>query len=432
MPTRTGRPAHIAMFSIAAHGHVQPSLEVIRELVARGHRVSYAIPEAFAGLVAATGAQPRIYRTTLPGPDDDPEAWGTEVIENIEPFLADAQQALPQLTALFEGTDGAGGTDGPDGGAGRASGDAGLPDLVLSDITSYPSRVLAHRWGVPHIQLSPNLVAWRGYEEEVAAPMVAELMATPRGRAYYARFSRWLAENGITLSPDDFAGRPDRSLVLIPRALQPQADRVDEDVYTFVGACQGDRAQQGEWRRPPGAEGSRVLLVSLGSSFTKEPGFYRECLRAFGGLPGWYMVLQIGRHVDVAELGPLPANVEVHPWVPQLAVLRQADAFVTHAGAGGSQEGLATATPMIAVPQAVDQFGNADMLASLGVARHLPKEEATAEALRAALTELVNDPRVAGCCAAARAAVLAEGGTRQAADLIEAALPDRAAAGAEG
>jgi precorrin-6B methylase 2 len=26
--------AHIAMFSIAAHGHVNPSLEVIRELVA--------------------------------------------------------------------------------------------------------------------------------------------------------------------------------------------------------------------------------------------------------------------------------------------------------------------------------------------------------------------------------------------------------------
>ena len=41
-------PAHIAMFSIAAHGHVNPSLDVIRELVARGHRVTYAIPPVFA------------------------------------------------------------------------------------------------------------------------------------------------------------------------------------------------------------------------------------------------------------------------------------------------------------------------------------------------------------------------------------------------
>ena len=50
--------SHIAMFSIAAHGHVNPSLEVIRELVARGHRVTYAIPPAFAEKVAETGAEP--------------------------------------------------------------------------------------------------------------------------------------------------------------------------------------------------------------------------------------------------------------------------------------------------------------------------------------------------------------------------------------
>ena len=164
-------------------------------------------------------------------------------------------------------------------------------------------------------------------------------------------------------------GRPDRCLVLIPRALQPNADRVNDAVYTFVGACQGDRSDQGEWERP--AAPTKVLLVSLGSSFTKQPAFYRACVEAFGDLPGWHVVLQIGRFVDPAELGEVPANVEVRTWVPQLAVLRQADVFITHAGAGGSQEGLATATPMVAVPQAVDQFGNADMLVSLGVARRV-------------------------------------------------------------
>lgn len=417
------------MFSIAAHGHVNPSLEVIRELVARGHRVTYAVPHAFAELVAGTGAQPRIYRTTLPGADDDPEVWGTELIDNVEPFLEDARQALPQLIEAFEGGDGDGGGGGREGeGEGGSEGGGGsaagrdIPDLVLSDITSYPARVLAHRWGVPHIQLSPNLVAWEGYEEEVGAAMAAELRSTPRGVAYYERFASWLAENGIALDPDDFAGRPDRSLVLMPKVLQPHAERVDEDVYTFVGACQGDRAHEGEWRPPRGREDERVLLVSLGSAFTKEPEFYRACVEAFGDLPGWYVVMQTGRHVDPAELGPLPANVEVHPWVPQLAVLRHADAFVTHAGAGGSQEGLATATPMIAVPQAVDQFGNAEMLVSLGVARRLPKEQATPQALREALEALTDDPHVAERCARVREAVAAEGGTRQAADLIEAAL----------
>lgn len=397
-------PAHIAMFSIAAHGHVNPSLEVIRELVARGHRVTYGIPPRFAAKVAATGAEPRLWNSTLPGPDDDPEAWGTTLLDNVEPFLNDAIQALPQLVEAYEGD---------------------TPDLVLHDITSYPARVLAHRWGVPAVSLSPNLVAWDGYEEEVAEPMWAEPRRTERGRAYYARFHAWLEENGIAQHPDDFMSRPARSLVLIPRALQPNADRVDERVHSFVGACQGDRSAEGDWQRPAGAE--KVVLVSLGSSFTKQPAFYRECVRAFAGLPGWHVVLQVGRHVGPDELGDVPANVEVHPWVPQLSILRQADLFVTHAGAGGSQEGLATGTPMIAVPQAVDQFGNADMLQALGVARHLPSDEATAETLRAAALALVDDTEVARRLKSLQSDMAEEGGTRRAADLIEAELPRNSA-----
>ncbi|MFD9072608.1 macrolide-inactivating glycosyltransferase [Streptomyces lasiicapitis] len=392
----TRQRAHIAMFSIAAHGHVNPSLEVIRELVARGHRVTYAIPHAFEEKVAETGAEPVLYTTTLPGPDDDPEAWGNTLIDNIEPFLNDAVNALPQLRAAYEGDE---------------------PDIVLHDITSYPARVLARNWGVPEISLSPNLVAWEGYEEEVGEPLYAPLRETERGQAYFARFQAWLAENGITQHHDSFVGRPPRSLVLIPKVFQPNADRVDESVHTFVGACQGDRAAQGEWRRPEGAD--KVVLVSLGSAFTKQPDFYRECVKAFGDLPGWHLVLQVGKHVDAAELGDVPPNVEVHNWVPQLAILKQADAFVTHAGAGGSQEGLATGTPMVAVPQAVDQFGNADMLQALGVARHLPMEEADADSLRAAVLALVDDPEVARRLDEVRAGMAGEGGTKTAADLIE-------------
>lgn len=391
------------MFSIAAAGHVNPSMEVIRELVARGHRVTYAIPASFAEKIAETGAEPVVYTSTLPT-DDHPEAWGTEVIEHLELFLHDAIAALPQLVEAHEGPDG-----------------VGVPDLIVHDITSYPAKVLSRRWDVPGISLSPNLVAWQGAEEEVGEPMLAQLMATERGRAYYARFHAWLEENGIDEHPDRFVGHPRRSIVLIPRAMQPNADRVDDTTYTFVGACQGDRKAQGDWQRPEGAE--KVLLVSLGSTFTKQPGFYRECIAAFGDLPGWHVVLQIGKYVEESELGPVPANFEVVRWVPQLAVLREADAFITHAGAGGSQEGLATATPMVAVPQAVDQFSNADMLQSLGVARHVPMADATAATLREAVLALAGDPEVARRLARIGAGMAKEGGTRRAADLIEEELP---------
>ncbi|MFD4768651.1 macrolide-inactivating glycosyltransferase [Streptomyces niveus] len=391
--------AHIAMFSIAAHGHVNPSLEVIRELVARGHRVSYAIPASFAEKVAATGAEPVIYTSTIPT-DDDPDAWGTELIDNLEPFLADGMQSLPHLAEAF---------------------DDDRPDLVISDITSYPAPILAHRWGVPYLQLSPNMVAWDGYEEEIGAAQTAQLEESERGRAHRTRFQAWLDENGMDLPLDRFVVRPERSVVLIPKALQLFADRVDESVFTFVGACQGERADQGDWERPAGAE--KVLLVSLGSANTKQPGFYRACVEAFGDLPGWHVVLQIGKFVDPSELGEVPGNIEVHPWVPQLAILKKADAFITHAGAGGSQEGLATGTPMLAIPLAVDQFGNADTLVQLGVARRLPMEDVTAEALREAVTALAADPEVARRGEEIKQDMAKEGGTHQAADIIESALP---------
>ncbi|AXG80985.1 macrolide family glycosyltransferase [Streptomyces paludis] len=393
--------AHIAMFCIAAHGHVNPSLDIIRELVARGHRVSYAIPAIFAEKIAATGAEPVVYTSVLPTPDDDPSAWGTELVDNLEPFLTDAVQALPQLADAFEDD---------------------RPDLVLGDTTSFPAPVLARRWGVPFLQFSTHMVAWEGYEKEVGEPMLAALDATERGRAYRARFAGWLRENGMDRTERDFltGRRHERTLALIPRALQHRADLVDESAVTFVGSCRPAPADQEEWHRPAGAE--KVLLVSLGSAFTKQPAFYRACVEAFGGLPGWHVVLQIGKNVEESELGPVPANIEVSPWVPQLSVLRQADAFITHAGAGGSQEGLATATPMVAVPQAADQFGNADTLVSLGVARRIDMADATPEALRAAVLALAADPSVAERLGAIRREMAAEGGTRGAADLIEEAL----------
>jgi macrolide glycosyltransferase len=74
--------------------------------------------------------------------------------------------------------------------------------------------------------------------------MWARPKRTERGRAYYARFRAWLGENGVTRHPDAFVGRPDRSIVLIPRALQPNADRVVESVYSLSAPARADRAAQ--------------------------------------------------------------------------------------------------------------------------------------------------------------------------------------------
>ncbi|MEO7194335.1 MAG: hypothetical protein ABIZ05_05865 [Pseudonocardiaceae bacterium] len=133
----------------------------------------------------------------------------------------------------------------------------------------------------------------------------------PAGVDYYVRFAAWLAEQGIDMPVDEFAWRPERCIALIPRALQPHAELV-ADNYTFVGPCLDDRAHQGDWEPP--VNDRPVLLISLGLAYTTALEFYQQCMAAFGGLD-WHVVMATGRWGDPAELGPVPVNFEVHPWV---------------------------------------------------------------------------------------------------------------------
>ncbi|KZN23285.1 hypothetical protein A4G99_14695 [Haladaptatus sp. R4] len=54
---RTVEPTlHVGIFPLPAYGHVNPTLRTARELVGRGHEVTYYLPERFADVVEPTGA----------------------------------------------------------------------------------------------------------------------------------------------------------------------------------------------------------------------------------------------------------------------------------------------------------------------------------------------------------------------------------------
>lgn len=397
---------HIAMVSIPAPGHVNPSLEIIRELVSRGYRVTYANDPSMESVVTATGAELRPFDSTLPkvnhsgAPEDSKgKSWDGDAIDALTLFQEEYESMLPQLRERYEND---------------------KPDLFLYDIAGGPARILAEEWGIPIVQLSPTYVAWEGYEEDMA-PMLDEMKADPRGAAYYERQAKFLIDNGVTTPADQFFGRPERAIVLVAKSMQPNADRVNEAVYTFVGpALPTSRSGDGEWTRP--ANSRNILLISLGTAYTDKVDFYKRCIEAFGALGDWHVVLQIGRQVHADSLGPIPDNVEVHRWVPQFDILRQADAFVTHAGMGGSSEGMFTGTPMIAVPQAVDQFENADALVAAGVGVRLDADVATVAELREALAQIASES-TRGRSAELAAELREAGGAARAVEIIEDAVP---------
>jgi MGT family glycosyltransferase len=199
---------HFAMAGVTAPGHIYPGLAVIDELVSRGHRVSYLVGEQLAELVTPTGAEAVTYESAMPRADDN---WPEDAGAAMQLFLDESMTALASLHGVSD------------------------VDAVLYDIGGFAGRVAAVGWGVPAVQLSPSMVAWEGYEEEMAEHTEA-LKASENGARYFAMLRAWLDEHGVDIDEDAFLGRPDACVVLIPRVLQPNAERVS-DRYVFAGPC---------------------------------------------------------------------------------------------------------------------------------------------------------------------------------------------------
>src|SRR3954467_15845795 len=69
--------ARALFLGLPLHGHTNPSLPLVRELVDRGEEVTYYAADAFAGRIAQAGARYRPYRNAfLGGIKDLPERTG--------------------------------------------------------------------------------------------------------------------------------------------------------------------------------------------------------------------------------------------------------------------------------------------------------------------------------------------------------------------
>lgn len=383
------RPAHIAFMSIPAHGHVNPGLGLVAELVDRGHRVTYATTDDFAAQVEESGATPVRYTSTLPGPSAATQEWPEEEVPALTMFLEETMAVVPQLERAYA---------------------ADRPDLIVYDVAAFPALVLSEKWQVPCIQLSPTHVHFEGVEETFGIDL------SPAAMAVRARYDDYFARQGVELTFQNVSV-PRRGIVTIPRTFQYFGDRV-ADSFDFVGPMLTDRAFQGDWQAP----GSRpVLVISLGSAYNNQLVFYRKCLRAFADLD-WHVVMSVGRSADPADLGDIPPNFEVRQWIPQLRVLSQASAFITHAGMGGTMEGLSHGVPLIAVPQATDQFMNAARIEELGLGTRVDCETVTPEQLRAALEQVTTSEAIRLRLKGMQQEIQESGGLRRAVEILESML----------
>ncbi|ANY10283.1 macrolide family glycosyltransferase [Pseudonocardia sp. HH130630-07] len=349
--------------ALAGHGHVTPTLPLVSELAARGHRIGYATGPEFADAVEAAGAA----RVGLPAlaPFVPPAEVGPDVLVRwFRHFFAGLAATYPVLDRHCR---------------------AHRPDVVVYDATNWPARLIARRHGIPAVRTVPNLA-----ENDVYTGVDRALRAGVEGTAAMAAFAAevaaFAARHDSELDVDaTFDAIEDLNLVFVPRGFQPAGDTFDPR-FRFLGPVLGRRAGPA-WA--PSDPDRPLLYVSLGSIFTDHPGFYRRCVEAFAG-SGWQVAMTIGG-LDPAALGPLPDEFQVRPWFPQLDVLARASAFVTHSGMGSTMEAVHHGVPMVTVPQMPEQAVNADRVVELGLGRRIDPVTTSAAELRRTVETVATD-----------------------------------------
>ncbi|GAA1287692.1 oleandomycin glycosyltransferase [Planotetraspora silvatica] len=383
----------IAFLNITMHGHINPTLPVVAELVRRGHTVTYHTSPAFSKEIEATGATVYLY----PGGD---------------PPLPDP----PMPVTLLEGL-------------ARAA--VGLLPAVLSDLREVRPDLIVHGSACPWGAVAPreldvpaaSLFTMFAFNRHVPSPTRAtwELLAAaatrPRDVQGYLR-SRWglyrhYDTHGLPLL-DLLNVRQPLNLVFTSRAFQPGADDFDQS-YQFVGPSIGARPPVPSF--PADRLQAPVLYASLGTVFDAGPRLLCAFATALAPLGGTVIVAT--GHTDPAALDPLPVNVLARRFVPQPEVLARAALFVTHGGMNSANEALHAGVPMLVVPQGADQPLVARRVVELGAGLSIRTQDADAGRVNALARRLLDEPGFRAAAEGLRVAQREAGGYLRAADELE-------------
>ena len=377
----------ILVFDVPAYGHVNPTLPVVRELVARGEHVVYYLTDAFEPQIRHTGASfHRIDgiqdRFSLPpgialGLRADSSSMPQQMITFFLRMMTDSLRLVPQLIDKVRAEE---------------------ADYVVYGRMCLWGRVLAELLALPAVAFIPTYAMnehsplrrlmysrWLSILEGELSGEAAQAISDFQEASQELHERYGLAPPGLT---DLFTHAEELNIVTLPRQFQSDADTFDES-YVFVGPCiapRGDVSRFPFYRftdRP-------MLYISLGTVFNANPEFFAACFDAFADST-WQVVLSVGAKTDMSTIGQVPDNFFVSPYLPQLEVLQHADAFVTHGGMNSTMEAVYYGVPMVVVPQQPEQAMTAYRVAELGLGVAFEPEHVTASALRDAVTTVVSD-----------------------------------------
>ncbi|WP_035799065.1 glycosyltransferase [Kitasatospora mediocidica] len=311
--------------STEGSGHFNPLLPFIDSCVARGDDVLLVVPPKLVARVSGLGVAVRV--GDEPAADEAAAVWRrfpqasrgeAAVLANREFFGRLCTAAM--LPALEEACR------------------EWRPELILHEPCEYASAVVAARHGIPQAQVGISLAAVEASSLDLAAPALEpyghETVERLRAAPYLTRFP-------ASLDPSPY---------VLTRRFREVAERGGELPDWWSGSA------------------APLVYLTFGSVVGGSPAAsaaFRTALDAVDGLPV-RVLLTVGRAVDPASLGPVPANVHVEAWVPQADVLGSADLVLCHGGSGTTFGALAAGVPLVVVPLFADQPANGRLVDAAG------------------------------------------------------------------
>ncbi|MEZ4669531.1 MAG: glycosyltransferase [Anaerolineae bacterium] len=395
-------------FNVPGHGHVNPSLPLVAELVRRGHEITYLISEGFRAQIESAGAIFHPYRTVNDDYFDVRGLSGAVPGKVAYELISTAADILPELLN---------------------SARALQPDYVMYDGMCPWGYMVARVLGLPAIASLALL--------PLNTPPLTELLNPDIFRAFLMIFrdiGNGFKANGIArelgkqyqvpaLGLQTMLNSPaDLAISYTSAEFQPNINTVAKNVR-FVGRILDDMPGDPNFSFEQ-VKGRKLVYVSLGTLNNEDVSFFKTCIEAFTGTD-YYVMMTTGKRISPESFGPLPENIAIFSWVPQFDILKQAALFITHGGLNSIHDGLYFGVPLLLVPQQGEQLVNALRVVELGAGLKLRKDQISADVIRRHARQLLTDDRFSTHAASTGATFRAAGGAARGADEIERFLSEQ-------
>ena len=339
----------IVFFCIPAHGHTNPTLGVVKELVSRRHQVWYYSYNIMREKIESLGA------TFISCDDYDMEqklspkdsarigkdlSFSTKIL--VDTTLALDDMVCRQMAEL-------------------------KPDCIVADSMALWGKAVALKLGIPFVS-STTTFAFNQHSAKIMKQGVGDLFKMLFSMHKTSKQIKRLKDKGYPVKNVlDIIGNDDNThtIVYTSPEFQPYSETFSGK-YAFIGPSIRTATHEIEKKR------DKLIYISMGTVNNDMMPFYKACISAFKNTD-YHVIISVGNLVSMDDFGELPENILVFSHVDQIAVLEQADVFVSHCGMNSVSESLYFEVPLVMLPQTTEQKGVAERVLELGAGIKLDK-----------------------------------------------------------